>query len=147
MWFGLNEWVTALRAKIGDKCIFPNVQGVNEPKPWHIFDAVGYEDNPRPLDYWTYKIRAAVYQKTFSQVFVNNFDETLARQFMVLDVFPGRNLNAGGPDSGTRDAWRKVLPVLRVQNCLGWEPMPFAQARARAAYGSNGTARPAGPSS
>ncbi|NLB97892.1 MAG: hypothetical protein GX785_19545 [Armatimonadetes bacterium] len=112
------------------KLILVNQYGHGAPAPFHVFDCLGKE-------YWVpgagrllQRYRATSYQKVVSNLPRNEpISDRQLREFLVYGIFPGGYGRPGWGEEGMRATYRQVVPLLRLQHRLGWEPVPHAVAK------------------
>ncbi|NLC59513.1 MAG: hypothetical protein GX774_21965 [Armatimonadetes bacterium] len=112
------------------KLILVNQFGHGAPCPFHVFDCLGKE-------YWVsgagrllQRYRAVSQHKVVSNLPSDKpIPDTALREFLVYGVFPGGYGRGDWGQEQMRAAYRRVLPLLRLEHRLRWEPVPHARAQ------------------
>ncbi len=125
--FAANAWVEALWQMLppDQRNIMPNLFEARLPYPYHRFTVLGKEYWIEPTGALMQLFRAVANRKVVTQLpAYEDVDERFLRNLLLLDVFPGGYARrSADPPTNMRAAYRRVVPLLRLLDRLGWEPV------------------------
>jgi hypothetical protein len=113
------------------KLILVNAYGHNAPFPFHQFDVLGKEHWISPSGRLFERYRAMAYHKPVTDLPSSEAaDEAFLEECLVYNVFPGGYGRGEWGQQGMRPTYRRVVPLLRLLDRLGWQPVPWARSSA-----------------
>ena len=129
--FAKWAWVETLWQRLPQerRSLLPNLYGQPVPFPWHRFAVFGKEHWTAPAGRLMQQYRSMAYRKIVTQLpAYEDQDERFLRNLLLLDVFPGGYARRPtDPPQGMRQSYRLVIPLLRLLDRLGWEPVTHAR--------------------
>ena len=129
--FAKWAWVDALWEGLPEakRSLLPNLYGQPVPFPWHRFTVFGKEHWTSPTGQLMQQYRSMAYRRIVTQLpAYEDRDERFLRNLLLLDVFPGGYARRStDPPQGMRLSYRLVIPLLRLLDRLGWEPVTHAR--------------------
>ncbi|MFQ6098332.1 MAG: hypothetical protein ACE5O2_11465, partial [Armatimonadota bacterium] len=137
MALAMFEYVKRLHAMLDEhkKLILVNAYGHNAPFPFHLFDVLGKEHWITPSGRLLSKYRAMAYRRPVTDLpSYEPVDRSFLRECLVYDVFPGGYGRPNWHQEEMRPYYREVIPLLRLLDRLGWEPIPWAKATRREVF-------------
>ena len=129
--FAKAAWVEALWRSLPEtqRTLLPNLYGQPIPFPWHRFSVFGKEHWVAPTGGLMQQYRMMAYRKVVTQLpAYEDQTERFLRNLLLLDVFPGGYARRStDPPQGMRESYRQLIPLFRLLDRLGWEPVTQAQ--------------------
>ncbi len=113
------------------KLILVNAYGHNAPFPFHQFDVLGKEHWMSPSGRLFERYRALAYHKPVTDLPSSEpADNEFLEECLVYDIFPGGYGRGEWGQEKMRPTYRRVVPLLRLLDHLGWQPVPWARSSA-----------------
>lgn len=127
VWCGMQAWTRALRKLLGpdQQYVMPNM-GLSGPFAFDALDVIGREWAPDALDSTTARFRQVAYHKILTDLPYAKKDYRALKSSLLFNLIPGGQGTAESPQEMMRDSYRKLLPLLRIEYRLGWEPITHA---------------------
>ena len=124
-------WVDALSELLppGQRALLPNLYNQPIPFPWHRFAVFGKENWLDPAGPLMQQCRAMADHKVVTQLpAYEDASPQFLRNLLLLDVLPGGYArHTDDPPQGMRATYRVIIPLLRLLDKLGWEPLTQAR--------------------
>ena len=127
------EYVEALGRLLDEhqKTILVNAYGHPAPFPFHRFDILGKEHWASASGRLFEKYRCMAYQKVVTDLpAYEAIDGAFIDEFLVYGIYPGGYGRGNWGQEQMREHYRRVVPLLRLESRLGWQPINWAATRA-----------------